>query len=320
MKAHLASVLGAAVLSLSFGVTATYGHVIDPDVNEDAAKLRKDVGKRGDKLTICLLKAATKCEEDGVSAAPECHLGTGVVDYDPGGPAETKFQEKIAKCNDKYDPAKKGTDYVGIGCPGDCAATSGVQQCADMSPAYETDAEGDAKGIPAILLQNIPDSCQLDGVGVDDSDPARIECVRQHTATLSAYTKGLLKCVQKCENDFKNKKGNGGGTNGPNCLAGVSTAQAFNDCEAEKLAKAVDKHGPLSANNTTQSLAIHRLLINNATNRFYNRADPTDADPTTSSLSPCGNCGNGIREGAEECDLSDDALCSSSCNSDCNCF
>ena len=46
MRAHLSSVLGAAMLSLFFGMTAAYGHVIDPDVNKDAAKLRKNVAKQ----------------------------------------------------------------------------------------------------------------------------------------------------------------------------------------------------------------------------------------------------------------------------------
>jgi hypothetical protein len=326
MRNHLLSVMGAAALGLCFGVTATYGHVIDPDVNKDAAKLRKNVGKQGSKHVFCLVKAATKCEEDGTSSGVECHLDTGVVDFDPGGPAEMDFQGAIAKCDEKYDPTKKGTDYVGIGCPGDCVngATDGVQQCANMSPAYEATVEGTvapaAKAQLPGLAATINTACGLDGIGANDADPVRIECVRQNADTLGRYGRGLFKCAEKCENDFKDKKGNGGGSNLGKCTSNTAeTDPNFDSCDVEKFNKAVEKGGALSPTNAALTLVAVRTAINIATNGLYNRSDPTDVDPTTSTLSPCGTCGDGIQDGAEECDMSDDALCGGPCNANCTC-
>lgn len=307
-----------------FGVSAAHANVIDPDVNKDLAKLRKNIGKQGTKHVFCLVKAATKCEDDGVDSTVECNLVTGAVAYDvPPDKATQKFQDAIAKCDEKYNPSKKGTDYVGIGCPGDCnVVTPGVQQCANMA-AYEAIVEGTA-GIAAAKVQlgglatliNI--ACTLDGIGASNADPLRIECVRQNAATLGRYSKGLFKCIAKCENDFKNKKGNGGPSNGPNCLAADPGADSnFNTCDTDAFTKAVDKEGALSPTNTTSLLPQIHTAINNATNLLYNRSDPTLLGNPESS--PCGACGNGTREGAEECDGGDDAACPASCNADCSC-
>jgi hypothetical protein len=312
----------AAVCLLAASVASAM--VIDPDVEKDLAKLRKNIGKQGAKHVFCLVKAATKCEQDGVDASLECNLASGAVAYDvPPAKATQKFQDAIAKCDEKYNPSKKGNDYVGIGCPGDCnVAAAGVQRCANMT-AYEAIVEG-TTGITAAKVQLgalaalINAACATDGVGSSNADPLRIACVEQNAATLSRYSKGLFKCVSKCENDFKNKKGNGGPTNGPNCLSqdpGVNGD--FDACDDEALLKAIDKEGALTSSNISLLLPQIRDAINDATNLLYNRSDPTlPLDPESS---PCGSCGNAIREGAEECDGGDDAACSGSCNADCTC-
>lgn len=309
-----------------FGVSAARAHVIDPDVsdaNKDLAKLRKDIGKQGSKHVFCLVKAATKCEKDGVDSTVECNLANGNVSYDvPPDKATTKFQDAIAKCDEKYNPTKKGTDYVGIGCPGDCdVGAAGTQQCANMSPAYEATVEG-TTGLTAAKVQLgglaslINAACTLDGFGASNADPVRIACVEQNAATLSFYSKSLFKCILKCENDFKDKKGNGGPSNGPDCNAADGGADPlFATCVSDGLTKAETKKGPLSPSNASVLLPQINTAINNATNGLYNRSDPTLGPDSN----PCGTCGNGSREGAEECDGGDDAACSGSCNADCTC-
>lgn len=304
------------------GASVASAMVLDPDVDKDLIKLRKDIGKQGYKHVFCLVKAATKCEKDGLNSGVECGLAGGAVSYDmPPGKATQKFQDAIAKCDEKYNPSKKGTDYVGIGCPGDCnVPAAGVQACADMA-AYETSVQGTV-GLTAAKVQLgtlatlINVACANDGIGTSNTDPVRIECTRQNAATLSRYSKGLFNCVAKCENDYKNKKGNGGPNNGENCnslAAGVDTN--FDTCDDEALAKAIEKEGALSTSNATLLLPEIRDAVNNATNGLYNRSDPT----LSAESSPCGSCGNDTREGAEECDSTDDALCPGSCAAACTC-
>ena len=306
------------------GASMAHAMVLDPDVDKDLIKLRKDIGKQGAKHVFCLVKAATKCENDGLNSTVECGLASGVVTYDmPPGKATIKFQDAIAKCDEKYNASKKGTDYVGIGCPGDCnVPAAGVQECANMA-AYEATVEG-TTGLTAAKVQLgalatlINVACGLDGIGTSNTDPVRIECVRQNAATLSRYSKGLFKCVAKCENDYKNKKGNGGPTNGPNCNSNAAGVDAnFDTCDDEALLKAIDKEGALSSSNASQLLPQIRDAVNNATNGLYNRSDPTL--PSNPEANPCGTCGDATREGAEECDGADDAACSGSCAADCTC-
>lgn len=309
-----------AVLCL-VGASVAHAHVLDKDLDKDQVKLRKDLGKQGAKHVFCLVKAATKCEQDGVDSTVECNLTTGNVSYDmPPGKATQKFQDAIAKCDEKYNPSKKGTDYVGIGCPGDCNTSApGVQQCANMSPAYEATVEA-TTGLTAAKVQLpalatlINGACTLDGFGSSNTDPARMACVEQNAATLSTYSKGLFKCVSKCESDYKDKKGNGGPNNDPNCNSPSANA-AFDTCDDAAFTKAVDKNGALSPSNASILLPQIRSAINDATNGLYNRFDPTLGPEGN----PCGDCGNGTREGAEECDGADDAACSGSCNADCTC-
>jgi len=323
MNRRHAYIVSATALALFVGVSAARGNVIDPKMNKTAAKLRADIGKQGTKYVACLVKAATKCEKKGVDATVECHLNTGVVDYDsPPGKATTKFQDAIAKCDGKYNPSKKGSDYVAIGCPGDCGAAPGIQECANISPAYEATVESTtlasaAKAQLPTLASLINVACGTDLGNPPMNDPGRIACVGQNAATLGAYGQGLFKCAGKCEEDFKGTKGGGGSTNGPNCLSGdPGRDPAFDACDTAAFNSAVSKNGMLSASNNAILLPAVRSAINIATTGLYDRSDPTSSDP---AASPCGNCGNGVREGAEECDGADDGECGVSCNPDCTC-
>jgi hypothetical protein len=309
------SILAAA--ALTFMTSAALAHVLDPangDPDKSNAKLRADIGKQVAKYTFCLVKAASKCEAKGTTSGVECHLDTGVVDYDPGD-ATAKFAASIAKCDSKLALTKKGTDYVGIGCPGDCNTVApGTQECADI-PAFEATVKAvtpsSAKGQLGLLATGIDGACGVD-TGAGPTDAARIDCVKAQVKLASKYGSAVFKCEGKCEVDFKDKKGNGGPSNGPDCLAGDGGADAnFTACVNKTLSKI--------APNLSPSLAglpgVLNGVINSATAGLYDRFDPT----STPDASPCGNCGNATREGAEECDGADAAACPGLCATDCTC-
>ena len=318
MKKRVAVITAALALSAS----AALGNVIDPDVNKPAAKLRADIAKQVSKYTFCLVKAASKCEKKGTTSASECNLATGAVTFEPmGGDVTTKFQDAIAKCDTKMVLTKKSTDpvndYEAIGCPGDCNAAPGTQQCADI-PAFEAQVESTsdaaaAKVQLATLAAAVDFACGMD-TGAGPADPLRIDCVTDQAKLLSKASQGIFKCQAKCENDFKNAKGNGGPTNGPNCLALDGGADpTFNTCVSGALGKVTPSMTP-----TVLSLVLPTLVgvVNDATDGLYNRADLESPFP---DASPCGTCGNNDREGAEECDGTDDGICPGLCNADCTC-
>jgi hypothetical protein len=316
---QLSVVAGAAALALVCG-SAARANVIDATekANKPAAKLRADIAKQVSKYTSCLVKAATKCELKGNLSTTECHLDTGVVDFEVlPGKETTKFHDAIVKCDTKLVLNKKGNDYTGIGCPGDCNTAPGVQQCADI-PAFQatvtaTTGAAAAKVQLGTLAAFIDLACSVDVMGSMPTDQARKDCVKNNAATLSKYSQGLFKCQAKCENDFKDKFGNGGFTNGKECNSGdMAAAAAFNNCDSAALAKA----GTLTPVVSMQLLPQVRNAINTASNSLYNRSDPTDVTTT----SPCGTCGNNDREGAEACDGADLGTCAMGpCKPDCTC-
>jgi hypothetical protein len=315
MRKRIAFTAAAAV---ALTTSAALAHVIDPAADKANFKLRADIAKQVSKYTFCLVKAASKCEKKGLNSGVECSLAAGTVAYEmPAGDETAKFLAAINKCDDKLVLTKKGTDYVGIGCPGDCnAAAPGTQQCADI-PAFEASVEGTA-GLTAPKVQLgalatvIDLACGVD-LGGMNTDEARIDCASDQAKLLSKFSQGVFKCQAKCETDVKDKKGNGGLTNAPNCLWGDSGADAnFNACVSKVAAKVTPGLSP------TVSAGVLPLIIsavNDATDGLYNRFDPTGAPDD----SPCGTCGDNTRAGAEECDGTDDAACPGACAADCTC-
>jgi len=318
MKERIAFVIGAAALVLACGSMAR-ANVLDPKADKTDVKLRADIGKQVAKYSFCLGKAATKCEKDGTLSTTECHLDTGVVDYEmTPGKATQKFHDAITKCDQKLNLTKKGTDYVGIGCPGDCDSVApGIQECADIPAFQATVTSNTLSTAPKMSLQTLAGTidfvCSLVLMGTTPSDQSRKDCVGTNAAVLTKYAQGLFKCQGKCESDFKGKSGGGGLSNGDECKAGAMDADMnFVACDSAALAKAGTGTPNLA---TGQVLAAVRTAINNATLGFYDRFDPTG----TPASSPCGNCGNNVREGAEACDGTDAGICTMGCKSDCTC-
>jgi hypothetical protein len=295
-------------LALLLAGASAQAHVLDKKADKNAFKLRADVAKQTAKYTSCLAKAALKCEAKGALSSAECDLVTGAVGYEPVPGAETaKFQAALSKCEDKLNLTKKGTLYTEIGCPGDCnSAAPGAQQCSDL-PAFEALTSTAVRGQLGVLTTVIDSACAA--AGTVDSE-ARIDCVDEAAKQLAKYGASLFKCQQKCEADEKGSKGGGATTNAGVCLVG-SGAPEFNDCEGKAATKLT----------STAAVALKgavATVISDATNGLFNRSDPTDPAAPAGTLSPCGTCGNNLREGTEVCDGTALGTCDA-CAADCTC-
>jgi hypothetical protein len=246
-------------ITLALGVaitigTAAYALVIAK--GDPAQKLRKDVDKQTAKFAICVGKAAVKCEAAGMDETVECNISNPAMSTVPQAAIDELVADE-AKCVGKLNLSKKGTDYVGIGCPGDSdGVTGGDQPFADFN-AYAASVPATTKG-QIDLLGGIlgPGCCNMMGT----------DCVVTQGDLGVAYAKATFKCISKCENDYKNKKGDGGNTDAlVNCDPGAPSAGGFTDC----MVKAVGKAPGLCA------LLKNALdgAINDARDDLYNEND-----------------------------------------------
>ena len=245
-------IAAAAVLSISAlgaaPASAWYpDYPINPD--KDIAKaqkflrnLQKDNYKQGIKYVACVVKATNKCSykfESPGSTVASCNL----VTYDDSAniALNPKFYAAVEKCSDKQDFTKKqpkdvssADAYTGMGCPGDADSTTTdvLEDFADLESWQIGDGER------ATLAQ-------IDALGaivrVLETDTKQ---QYKDVGTLSKYASGLGKCIEKCETDVKNKKGNGGTSDSLTACApgdaGVdANMQACLDKNTEKLEKKV---------------------------------------------------------------------------------
>jgi hypothetical protein len=246
-------------------------------------KLRADIQKQSHGYTACLVKALTNCENSGAMVGAECTLATGVA-IAPAD-AKGKFVADIAKCDGKLNYLKKArtltatTGYTAIGCPGDSVPGGGDDPFADMN-AYQVGTIGPTKGqidTLAVALGAVS-GCAM------DADP--LKCQAALNKSVSGYAFAIQKCQLGCENDYKNKKGNGGpadsttacslnaGYDGRSTLATASTGDAnFDACIVKAYGKATKT--PLPAAVTTVVLPALATALNNANNDINNENDCT---------------------------------------------
>lgn len=248
-------------------------------------KLRKDINNQQIKYVKCLVNAAIKCESSGALMAQECFLATGT--FNPPANSKGKFVGDIAKCDSKVDFSKKlgsltdVTGYTGIGCPG------------DSNPGLPGDQP--YSGIAAYQAGQTTKS-QIDAIGlvlgsVAGPDPAvcgslppakQPQCVNDLAKLLGKYASDTQKCIWLCENDYKNKKGNGGPTDGPNCAldlgpsandgSNTSGSAAFNACVDKAWGKAQKKGGFPGLAGSFVLPQVNNALLN-AANDLYNQND-----------------------------------------------
>ena len=216
VKRGIVAATVVAMGSLSVGTAnAWIGDTGNPDkdlAKEEKAllKLQKDAYKQGVKYIDCVVKATNKCSykyETESSTDESCALAT----YDDAMYAgfNPKFVAAVNKCADKQDYTKKqpktlssAESYLRLNCPGDAdSSTSGVDEdFADL----ESWQAGDG------LRANLSTIDAL-GIIVRLVTPDRKQAYKD-VGTLGKYASGAGKCIEKCEYDQKDKKGNGGTT------------------------------------------------------------------------------------------------------------
>jgi hypothetical protein len=245
----------------------------------EAQKLRADIQGQQSKYVACLVKAASNCESSGSGAASECNLNNGTAT--PPADAKGKFVADIGKCDAKLDFLKKAktltatSGYTGIGCPGDSnSGTAGDQPYADMS-AWQAATPATTKSqiqTLAIALGGLS-GCNTAGTG---SAKDQNKCQAALVKVVAGYAAAIYKCEIACENDYKNKKGNGGGTDAAACdLNAAGTAGAgdtnFNACIGKAYTKATKT--PFVPNVQTVILPALATALNDANNDVNNQDD-----------------------------------------------
>jgi hypothetical protein len=245
----------------------------------EAQKLRVDIQAQQSKYVACLVKAASGCESTGSGAASECNLNDGSAT--PPADAKGKFVAAIAKCDAKLDFLKKAktltaaSGYTAIGCPGDSnSGTAGDQPYSDISTWQAATPASTKSQIQtlAVVLGAVSD-CNTAGTG---SAKDQNKCQAGVVKAVSGYAAAIYKCEIACENDYKNKKGNGAGTDAGACdLNGSGTGGAgdvnFNACIDKAFAKATKV--PFSNGVTTVILPNLSTALNDANNDINNQDD-----------------------------------------------
>ena len=207
-------------------------------------KLRKDITKQLSKYTACLGKALSQCEKGTDPFTAECSLATGVVT--PPGDPKIRFAADLTKCVSKVDLMKKAKvssveAAESIGCSG------GFVDLED----YEDERIGTLKVTldQLGLLRNAAiNGCDASCAGEPSHKIGKCEgkCVDDIVKRFTKMTLGMAKCLEKCENDYKDKKGNGGPTDLGNCEVAQTLGDQdhnFFNCITKVFWKAQGKSG-----------------------------------------------------------------------------
>lgn len=182
--------------------TCPAAHALVLDDRSPAQKLRASVFDQLQQYKKCLVNAALACEKTGIfPSTTECDLETGVAAL----PADPKgiFATQIAKCDAKLDFDKKGPkgntsvqNYELIGCPsyGAGVRLADMDALAAGASFLKATMTGYAGGIATASGCTDNKACKADTKIILDLD------------------RGLSRCFSACENDYKDRKGNGGPT------------------------------------------------------------------------------------------------------------
>ena len=196
-------------------------------------------------------------------------------------PADSKgkFVGDIAKCDSKLAFLKKAktltatTAYTAIGCPGDSIAGGADDPYADMN-AWQAST-------PAATKTQIDNLALLIGVGTNcGAEPTvkdQQKCQAAEVKRVAGYAAAIQKCELACENDYKNKKGNGGGTDSTTACSLNASATGgvgdlnFNTCIDKAYAKA--SKTPIPPTVATVVLPGLATALNDANNDVNNEND-----------------------------------------------
>lgn len=199
MKLDVRTTALAAALLLTTGSAA---HALVLAEKSPAQKLRADIGKQMIGYVKCLGRAYVACEKTGTLTGTECALETGTAA--PSADPKGKFGNAVAKCDAKLDFTKKAPrdltsfeSYQLLGCPRfNLPFTfSGLDQ-AQVAFQLMKSALDDVipTNMPALSGCNDGKSCAVAAQAVLD------------------FLDALNKCELSCEEDYANKRGDGGTT------------------------------------------------------------------------------------------------------------
>ena len=255
----------AVVIGLVF---ASGGAAVDAKVLADGSaeqKQRKDIGKQGAKHALCMAKAAIECEENGADVLVECDLTDPVMSSvpDPDGTIKAKLAADLDRCSSRLNYARNSAtgnsvaDYTAIGCPGDSVPMQSDDPFVDLA-AYQANLGA----ITRAQLEVFHTAFTVGGFCSDN------QCTVDQAERAIRYARGLFKCVEKCENDYKDRKGNGGGDDLTTaCAVGPGDAN-FAACATRAITRA-EKEGALNL----PARAVVEGFIDVVSDDLYNQDD-----------------------------------------------
>lgn len=191
-----------AVLTTALLLAGSAAHALVLAEKSPAQKLRADLGKQIVGYAKCLGKALVACEKSGSQTTTECALATATAD--PSADPKGKFPTAVARCAAKLDfPRKAPKDltsfesYQLLGCPRFTFPfqLGGLEQLQQLLSQL-------GQAIDQVLPDPAPVSGCTDGKSCAIATQMMLELLD-----------GLNKCELACEEDYADKRGDGGPTN-----------------------------------------------------------------------------------------------------------
>ena len=260
-------------------VSSTTASAVVLIAKSEAQKLRADIQKQQHGLVVVPRQGGDHLREvrppRGQRVQPRNRDGQRDAD------AKGKFAGDIAKCESKLNFLKKAktldnnSAYTAFGCPGDSDdGTAGDQPYADVAGWQAATAPATRTQINTLAVA----LGALSGCG-DPMDDVKTQqkCQNAEVKRISSYAAAIQKCQLACENDFSNKKGNGGtsdsiGACSLNAGATAGTGDAnFNACIGKAYAKATKT--PIPANVTLLVMPALSTALTDANNDVNNEND-----------------------------------------------
>ena len=192
-----------ALATALFLTTGSAAHALVLAEKSPAQKLRADIGKQVVGFAKCLGKAVVACEKTGSQTARECTLGSTTPIAAPSADPKGKFPAAVAKCKAKLDFSRKAPrdltsleSYQLLGCPKftvpfPLGGLDPLEQLVSM--------------LGQAIDQVIPDPVLASGC--TDGKSCAVA-----TQMMLELLDGLNKCELSCEEDYADKRGNGGPT------------------------------------------------------------------------------------------------------------
>ena len=128
--------------------------------------------------------------------------------------------------------------------------------------------------------------CQADTANGDPTADVNIACVANNAKVLSKIVAGDLKCAEACEDDYKDKKGNGGPNDLNNCNIATSAEPNYLACLAkpEKTASDAVTKGTLTATGVAINTTVLPGVLSGCQRRHVQQRRPVSLRRQTREL------------------------------------